>query len=212
MEARQILADDVGDERRAKAHEISEKFLEIERIAHIFKMKNLGDKMLPISGFLGYISRVQRGGGTMEALLQGDLWAQDADVVDMKRRSFFKYVMSMPLGYSLIRLFSGRKRKNYLLNVFSVAGYGYYNGESIINGLRRGEVLRLVPEPHNEFDGFAVEIRTSDGIKLGYVPRSDNRAIFRLLRQGAKVVGRVEAIRPEEPSWRRVKVSVWLVG
>ena len=132
---------------------------------------------------------------------------------DSGRRGFLKLLLALPFGLPLFKRFYGGKDagSQYLLNVFSVAGYAYYDGERVEETLKRGETLVLRAEPENSYDGFAVEILRADGAKLGYVPRRDNKAIHRLLRQGAKVVGRVEEIRPQEPTWKRVKVSLWLV-
>ncbi|MFP3870970.1 MAG: HIRAN domain-containing protein [Syntrophobacteria bacterium] len=58
-----------------------------------------------------------------------------------------------------------------------------------MNRLQAGERLALTPEPDNPYDRFAVEIHWRS-VKMGYVPRSDNRHISRLLRQGADLVCR----------------------
>ena len=129
------------------------------------------------------------------------------------RRWFLKLLLGLPFGLGLVKwLYGGRlEKKAFLLNVFSVAGYAYYDGEEVEGSLKPGELLVLRAEPENPYDSFAVEILRKDGAKLGYVPRSDNKAIHRLLRQRAKVVGKIEKVRTKEPSWRRVKVSVWVV-
>ena len=47
---------------------------------------------------------------------------------------------------------------------------------------------------------------------VGYVPRSDNRHISRLLQQGAPVTGQIIQIRPLAPAWKQLKVEVGLGG
>ena len=66
------------------------------------------------------------------------------------------------------------------MNTFSVAGFQYYQGWEIIHDIREGETVALVPEPDNPHDWYAVEM-FKDGVKLGYVPRTDNKHISRLL-------------------------------
>lgn len=59
------------------------------------------------------------------------------------------------------------------------------------------------------YDYYAVRIEWR-GRKLGYVPRSDNRHLSRLLRQGAKLHGEVLANRSESVHWHMLKVGVEL--
>jgi len=88
----------------------------------------------------------------------------------------------------------------------------YYDGEEVEGNLKPGELLVLRAELENAHDSFAVEVMRRDGAKMGYVPQSDNKAIHRLLRQGAKFVGKLEKFRTDQPSWRGVKGSVWVVA
>ncbi|MDA8142111.1 MAG: HIRAN domain-containing protein [Desulfobacteraceae bacterium] len=72
-----------------------------------------------------------------------------------------------------------------------------------------GASLKLTPEPRNPHDPFAVEIHLGRA-KLGYVPRSDNKHISRLLEQGAGLECRVIEIDTQSEVWDRVRVKVWL--
>lgn len=73
-----------------------------------------------------------------------------------------------------------------------------------------GAQLKLTREPRNPHDPFAVEIHLGK-IKLGYVPRSDNKHISRLLDQGAKLECRVVEVDAEVGVWNMVKVEVWMI-
>lgn len=75
--------------------------------------------------------------------------------------------------------------------------------------LKPGSLLSLVREPGNPYDSFAVEIFCED-IKLGYVPRTDNIHISRLLQQGAHVICRAVEVDPHTAPWEMVKVEVLL--
>lgn len=48
--------------------------------------------------------------------------------------------------------------------------------------------------------------------KLGYVPRTDNKHISRLILQNAGLTCRVAEVHPEERMWRMVRVEVGLAG
>lgn len=70
-----------------------------------------------------------------------------------------------------------------LFNRFSVAGFQYYGGPALVRRLKPGALFNLVREPENPYDPYAVEIYVGE-VKLGYVPRSDNRHLSRLLDKG----------------------------
>jgi hypothetical protein len=84
-----------------------------------------------------------------------------------------------------------------------------YRGVKGINPrrLKPGAPLKLTREPDNPHDPFAVEIHLGK-VKLGYVPRSDNKHISRLLEQGAKLECRVVEVDMEAGVWNMVKVEV----
>ena len=95
------------------------------------------------------------------------------------------------------------------LGRFCIAGFRYYEGLQQVAGIRAGEALALRPEPTNPYDERAVEIYR-DQAKLGYVPRQENAAIFRLLLQQAPVTCRVTSVQPEGKPWEMVEVEVEL--
>lgn len=77
--------------------------------------------------------------------------------------------------------------------------------------LSPGCPLILLVEPDNPHDPFAVSIYFGE-TKLGYVPRSDNKHISRLLDQEAILECRVVEINPDAWVWNMVRVEVWMVG
>ncbi len=129
------------------------------------------------------------------------------------RRTFLHILLGLPFGMSAVKKVYGHKRekRKLLLNVFSVAGYQFYDDDTVEHRLKAGELLTLKADPDNPYDEFAVEILTANGIKLGYVPKSDNKAISRLLRQGANVEARIEKVDLEAVSWQRMKVGLSLI-
>lgn len=128
------------------------------------------------------------------------------------RRDFFKIIAGLPLAAAFTRTAPAAPvpqapPASLLLNRFSIAGFQYYAGPALVSRLRPGATCNLTREPHNPHDPFAVEIHIGRG-KLGYVPRSDNKHISRLLEQGAHLACRVVKVDPGGGGWQRVRVEV----
>ena len=96
------------------------------------------------------------------------------------------------------------------MNPFRVAGLACYAVEAAIHAMQAGDPLCLVAEPTHPHDEFAVEI-WHGAPKLGYVPRSDNRHLSRLLRQGATLAGEVWEADPDATGWEMVRARVYLL-
>ena len=128
------------------------------------------------------------------------------------RRLFLQWLPSLPLlGFLPRPAVASPTPRTRLMNQFRVAGLAYYAVEAAIHGMQAGDPLRRVAEPTNPHDEFAVEIWHGEH-KLGYVLRSDNRPISRLLRQGATLAGEVWAADPEATVWERVRARMYLSG
>ncbi|MBU2548787.1 MAG: HIRAN domain-containing protein [Proteobacteria bacterium] len=129
----------------------------------------------------------------------------------MDRRSFLSSMVAVPFVGAVTRheMDEARDAKEYLLNRFSVAGLQCYRGPALIGLLKAGDLLTMTAEPLNNHDEFAVRLEWG-GDKLGYVPRSDNRHISRLIRQGARLECRAVKICPEAGPWNALRVEVFL--
>ena len=70
-------------------------------------------------------------------------------------------------------------------NIFSfhVSGFTYYYGIDVIGELKIGATLRLVAEPENRFDPYAVAVYYKD-TKLGFIPSKENKIISQFLQLG----------------------------
>lgn len=66
---------------------------------------------------------------------------------------------------------------------FNIAGFTYYSGAECFSKLKMGAELTLQLEPENKYDPRAVAVYYKNH-KLGFVPKSDNRIIFKLLKVG----------------------------
>ena len=83
-----------------------------------------------------------------------------------------------------------RRRSGYLLNRFHIAGFRFHSGPRLLPHLLPGTPLVLQAEPGHPVDRFAVRICWR-GHLIGYIPRTDNRHLSRLLRQGAELEARI---------------------
>jgi len=128
----------------------------------------------------------------------------------LNRAYFFKKLLALPFGYSLFSIIQKIKPGEvYTINRFCIAGYAYYEGDTILNELRENMVLSMVPEPKNIHDQHAIEVYYGD-TKLGYIPQSENLIIGKLLDQEAPVSCAIAKIRHTGSDWEKVKVEIRL--
>ncbi len=127
----------------------------------------------------------------------------------MNRRTFFKQTALLAVLGIGTPAAAETKPQNFRMNRFSIAGFQYYSGPDLIDRLSPGAALDLTAEPDNRHDYYAVRIAWH-GNKLGYVPRSDNRHISRLLRQGVSLRAKVLEREMNSAPWQMVKVEVGL--
>lgn len=89
-----------------------------------------------------------------------------------------------------------------------VAGTAYYRADEVRENLRVGQPLILAREPANPHDALAIEVFTSEGVKLGYVPRVRNPPFARLMDAGRTVLARLAATGPRE--WDDIRMKLLL--
>lgn len=82
--------------------------------------------------------------------------------------------------------------------VTELAGTQYHEGRFVLHRLSPWQPLQLVREPENPHDHRAVQVFSSDGVKLGYIPRRRNRQLASLLDAGQQMDVRVLQI-PRRP-------------
>ena len=130
----------------------------------------------------------------------------------ISRKTFLIYLLQLPLFGSVARyLYGFQLQRHYLLNKFSVAGFYYYKGPEIVKTMVAGEIINMKPESENVHDKYAVELHYK-GTLIGYIPRSDNRHISRLLQQGLNMVCTIREVNPDEETWHMCKVKVELIA
>ncbi|MBK8524507.1 MAG: HIRAN domain-containing protein [Betaproteobacteria bacterium] len=91
-----------------------------------------------------------------------------------------------------------------------LAGSQYYALSSVWPEIRAGDKLLLTREPDNRHDANAIRVEWN-GQRLGYVPRSENRALAAAMDRGDTVEARVSKLRQTKNPWQRVEFEVYLV-
>ena len=129
------------------------------------------------------------------------------------RRYFLKKLLGFPLvgGFLTRKTISASKKREYFINEFYAAGFQFYEGPEVLRRMNVGDNLQLRAEPENPYDRFAVELLYND-VKIGHVPRTDNKHISRLLRQGFPMLCRIVELKPDEVTWKQVKVGIWILN
>ena len=90
-----------------------------------------------------------------------------------------------------------------------VAGTSYLNLHEIEKQIElKISELTLQREPDNEYDPFAVKVLFKDQ-KLGYIPKSKNQTIARLMDAGKRFYAKVSA-KEWEGQWLRLDLEVYL--
>ncbi len=90
-----------------------------------------------------------------------------------------------------------------------LAGSQYYAVSKVWNDIQLGDRLTLTREPDNRHDRNAIRVDWN-GQQLGYVPRTENRAVARALDTGETLDARVSKLRNDPDPWQRVEFEVYL--
>ena len=84
-----------------------------------------------------------------------------------------------------------KKRPDWKLVLWTgIAGVQYHidvnsdEGKKFLKSLKPGTELKLVREPKNKYDRWAIAVYTVDGIQLGHMTRYKNETIARLIDVG----------------------------
>jgi hypothetical protein len=81
---------------------------------------------------------------------------------------------------------------NIYLQEMYIAGTGHVpNTESLKESVNIGDLVSLFREPNNPYDKNAIVIETRDGMKLGYVPMTNNLVFARLMDGGKFLFGEI---------------------
>lgn len=108
----------------------------------------------------------------------------------IKHKSTGHGLMSLTFGDDTLPL-TPFAQEIELLNT-EVAGTRYHQAAEHLDALGPGVELLLRRQPQNPHDALAVEVLSSDWIKLGYLPRQKNEPIARLMDAGKMLFARIE--------------------
>ena len=95
----------------------------------------------------------------------------------------------------------------YFLHCY-IAGLQYYEVLEVWKDLEIGQRLELIPEPDNRYDKHAVIVAFGDK-KLGYLPRSENRAVSKILLDGYDAYeARIQSLYNQNPMFERIEICL----
>lgn len=101
------------------------------------------------------------------------------------------------------------EREIYLFDTH-IAGTMHVEGiEEIEPKLAINDKLSFYREPENEYDKKAIVIKTTDGIKIGYVPQMDNLIFSRLMDAGKLLFARIQ-MKEQRGKWIKIHIKVFL--
>jgi hypothetical protein len=123
-----------------------------------------------------------------------------------------KFIRFGILAASLIcacSAFAASPQSRQVLQHGTVMGFRHYEGKQVWENLRVGQLLTLVREPDNPHDSQAIRVEWQ-GHKLGYVPRTDNGDLARLMDNGGNVEARITKLERSRRPNNRVQFEIYL--
>ena len=101
------------------------------------------------------------------------------------------------------------ERDIFLFDTY-VAGTSHVEGiEELEPPLQIGDRLAFFREPENPYDAQAIVIKTTDSVKIGYVPRQDNVIFARLMDAGKLLFGKITE-KEKKGKWVRISIDIFL--
>ncbi len=94
------------------------------------------------------------------------------------------------------------------LNECYVVGLQYYESKDF--NAENVKFLSLRREPTNEYDENAIEVY-NDEVKIGYIPRTENKVISNMMKQDVQVIDKVTRFNPTDSYTHRIKVKLYQV-
>lgn len=127
----------------------------------------------------------------------------------MDRRRFLKGMLgtTAAAGAVAVPMLVAASRPRLLIQQSPLAGFQYYEGESLWPLLSVGAPLRLLREPENTHDPRAVAVRFM-GRRIGYLPRLENTAVSQMLDRGVLLAAEIAELSRSQDPWQRVQLRV----
>ncbi len=94
---------------------------------------------------------------------------------------------------------------------FFIAGFQHHDGALVLEELKAGTNLALVPERDNPYDPEAVAVYFKDAM-IGYIPHTDNQLLSLLPFFGHSDVFecRVLQVNKEAEPWKQVRIGIYI--
>lgn len=101
------------------------------------------------------------------------------------------------------------ERDIFLFDTF-IAGTTHIEGiEELEPFINVGDKLDFFREPDNPYDKEAIVIKNKNGVKVGYVPKTDNVIFSRLMDAGKLLFGQIEE-KEMKGNWLKINIKVYL--
>ena len=98
----------------------------------------------------------------------------------------------------------------FLLDI-TVAGTGYCEDmDKVFPELQENTVLRLQRDPHNQYDRLAIGVYYGE-TRVGWVPRTQNTVLARLLDAGKNCCMRVKECYTENDNWKHIDGQIIMI-
>ena len=99
--------------------------------------------------------------------------------------------------------------RDILLLECHIAGTTWRDLSEVEYTLHAGDELTLHREPANEHDQLAIQVLTSDGAHLGFIPRANNETLARLMDAGKLLFARLIG-KSREKRWLKIDVQIFM--
>lgn len=94
----------------------------------------------------------------------------------------------------------------YLINI-NIAGTSYVDMNEVSNSLLEDDILYLKREPSNAYDLNAIEVITTEGYVIGYVPKENNLIFNNLMTKGKYLYGKIKEISDD---YNEINIEIYL--
>jgi predicted KAP-like P-loop ATPase len=118
-------------------------------------------------------------------------------------------IVSLTQNSGLDKLLKPLTKEIHLFDTY-VAGTFHLDDKTVLSEIEAGDRLTLRRED-NKFDKKAILVLTSDGKKLGYVPRKDNVIFSRLMDAGKLLVAYIAEIDEVNANYTKIGIEIYLV-
>ena len=97
------------------------------------------------------------------------------------------------------------------LSFTDIAGTRYVDNQDVFKRLEKNDPLLLEREADNEYDSNAIKVLTTNGEKLGYIPKKDNSIFTRLMDASKILHARVYSCYETDYAQWRVSIKICMI-